>query len=91
MGSGGNTWSGAQSINVPDGWSDLYGRYTRDVGSGSGDWFRFAANDNDGVYVDIQASFVNNYNGELLLYKAIGVEVAHLSSSSNDHYGIVNS
>ena len=86
---GGSDWDSATSIGVPDNDFDIFGTYTRGP---PGDWWQFAANDNDEVYVDLEKSFTEYpINGELFLYKQVGVLEAHVSNDNqtNDHLGYV--
>lgn len=79
--SGGASYSQAQSISVP--YDDI------DVWSGSftaADWYKFNAASGDYVYVDAQATFVNN-GGEMKVYDDSASDVeAWVSSSHSDHY-----
>lgn len=77
--SGGASYSQAQSISVPyktiDVWS---GTFTAD------DWYKFNAASGDYVYVDAQATFVNN-GGELKVHDDYeGDFEAWVSSSQSD-------
>jgi len=84
---GGSSYETATSIGVPDNDFDIFGDYTRGP---PGDWWKFAANDNDEVYVDLDYLFTVDDNGELFLYKEKGVLVAHVNKDKpNDHIGYV--
>ena len=79
---GGSDWDSATSIGVPDNDFDIFGTYTRGP---PGDWWQFAANDNDEVYVDLSYDFTVNYNGQLDLYKTETEIVAHIDKDKQDH------
>jgi len=84
---GGNSYEAATSINVPDYSFDIF-KYTRGP---PGDWWKFAANDNDEVYVDLDYKFANVSNGELSLFRDKGVLVAQVNKDKpNDHIGEVD-
>jgi hypothetical protein len=83
---GGSDWDSATSIGVPDNDFDIFGTYTRGP---PGDWWQFAANDNDEVYVDLSYDFTVNYNGQLDLYKTETEIVAHIDKDKQDHIGSV--
>jgi hypothetical protein len=83
---GGSSYSSATSIGVPDNDFDIFGTYTRGP---PGDWWKFAANDNDEVYVDLDAHFANNHTGHLYLYKTESQLEAHVSKFDSDHIGYV--
>ena len=84
---GGSDWDSATSIGVPDNDFDIFGTYTRGP---PGDWWKFAANDNDEVYVDLDYYFANDAEGELSLYKDENTLEAFVNKDNpNDHIGYV--
>ena len=79
--SGGASYSQAQSISVPYNDVDIWsGTFTAD------DWYKFNAASGDFVYVDAQASFLNN-GGELKVHDDYEGDIeAWIGGSHNDHY-----
>ncbi|MCM1985955.1 hypothetical protein [Methanococcoides seepicolus] len=78
--SGGSSYSNADTITVPEGrlgfWS---GTFSAD------DWYQFSVTTGDNVYIDAQATFVQN-GGHMKLHDDYEGDIeAHVSSSNNDH------
>lgn len=78
--SGGESYSQAQSITVP--YNDI------DIWSGTftaADWYKFNAASGDYVYVDAQATFVNN-GGEMKVHDDYEGDIeSWVSSLHSDH------
>ncbi|NOQ48371.1 MAG: hypothetical protein GQ576_04425 [Methanococcoides sp.] len=82
--SGGSSYATAELITVPDGDIDIWsGTFSTD------DWYQFTATTGDKVYIDAQATFVNN-GGHMKLHDDFEGDIeAHVSSSNSDHIAYV--
>ncbi|PAV10848.1 hypothetical protein ASJ81_12030 [Methanosarcina spelaei] len=91
MAAGGSSYSGASTITVPEGEYDYFGEYTK--GSSTGDWFKFAAEGGEDVYIDLRYIFYRDNQGEMLQYKTSSTIKAHVCNSPyyNDHWGEASS
>ncbi len=77
---GGESYSDAESIYVPDGTFDIWScTFTAD------DWYKFDVDNGDDLYVDLQKTFINN-GGELKVHDDYEGDIeAWVSSSHSDH------
>ncbi|ADI74357.1 conserved hypothetical protein [Methanohalobium evestigatum Z-7303] len=84
MAAGGDTYSGAVEINVPEDRLGYFGEYEKGTGD---DWFKFDGSGGDCAEIDLDYTFTNDYNGEMYLHDEYEGDIeAHITDSSTDRY-----